>query len=170
MRCTSECGTRACGVGNAFGRKKGKKYYQGKLNAANVDFHVTADQKEKIEMWIKRDCTFLSDLGLMDYSLMVSCLVLERDDPDAEAWINASQGSADEVPFVSIYDGKVQVLHLGIIDFLQDWTCTKNIAMCIKFLECNKATIPPGWYAARFIETFCWKFNADADEAPNTSV
>jgi len=150
--------------GQCLWSKERKNYYAGKLNAANTDFHVTETQKEKIEMWIKRDCTFLSDLGLMDYSLMVSCLTLERGDPDAEAWLNAAAGNEDSVPFVSMYDGKVQVLHVGIIDFLQDWTFTKNIAMCIKFLECNKATIPPGWYAARFIETFCWKFNADAQE------
>ena len=43
----------------------------------------------------------------------------ERDDPDAEAWLNAAAGNEDSVPFVSMYDDKVQVLHVGIIDFLQ---------------------------------------------------
>jgi len=32
---------------------------------------------------------------------------------------------------------------VGIIDFLQDWTCAKKVAMCVKCCECNKATIPP---------------------------
>lgn len=150
-----------------------RKYYDGKKNAARQEFHVTEAQKEKIEMWIKRDCTFLQDMGLMDYSLMVSTLTLSRDDPQSEAWINAAQDpdADDSFPFVNVFNDDVQVLHIGIIDFLQDWTCTKNLAMCIKFLECNKATIPPGWYAARFIETFCWKFQNDAIEvAPPADV
>jgi hypothetical protein len=34
---------------------------------------------------------------------------------------------------------------------LQDWTCTKNIAMAVKVCERNKATVPPHEYGARFI-------------------
>jgi hypothetical protein len=44
-----------------------------------------------------------------------------------------------------------QVLYVGIIDFLQDWTCTKNLAMAVKVCERNKATVPPDEYGARFI-------------------
>ena len=40
---------------------------------------------------------------------------------------------------------------MGIIDYLQDWTCVKNIAMAIKVCERNKATVPPAEYGARFI-------------------
>ena len=70
-----------------------------------------------------------------------------------------------DFPFISKHDGKLQVLHVGIIDFLQDWTCTKNIAMCIKIFERNKATVPPATYGARFIRHFTDNFVADAEPA-----
>merc|ERR1711907_187069 len=127
--------------------KERKDYYEGKMHASSVEFHVTEAQKEKIELWIKRDCTFLSDLGLMDYSLMVQAIILDNS-PDQEAAWMEHYGGPEKMPLVNRYQdengtSQLQIIHIGIIDFLQDWTCTKNLAMCIKFAECNKATIPP---------------------------
>ena len=44
---------------------------------------------------------------------------------------------------------------MGIIDFLQDWTCAKKVAMCVKCCERNKATIPPVRRAASFFLYEC---------------
>jgi hypothetical protein len=54
-------------------------------------------------------------------------------------------------------------VYLGIIDFLQDWGCAKSCAMCIKFAERNKSTMPPPFYARRFAKYFNEKFINDAD-------
>lgn len=43
---------------------------------------------------------------------------------------------------------------VGIIDFLQTWTCKKQAAQCIKLCERNKATIPPIPYGDRFLQHF----------------
>ena len=40
---------------------------------------------------------------------------------------------------------------LGVIDVLQAWTFAKVAAHAIKFAERNKATVPPGAYARRFL-------------------
>jgi hypothetical protein len=109
----------------------------------------------------------------MDYSLMVSNVKFDMNDPATPSIIaNIEEQRANTVngngvspfPFICVVDGQVQVLHLGIIDFLQDWTCTKNIAMCIKVCERNKATVPPEDYGARFIRHFTDHFVGDAME------
>lgn len=143
------------------------KYYQGKKHAMSVSFHVTPAQQGEIETWMKRDCSFLSDWGLMDYSLMVSATKVPLNEPEAQYFLDSYASRAmDTLPFINVYDGQVQVLSLGIIDFLQDWTCGKRIANCIKCCETNKATVHPQEYAARFVKYLQGKFRGDADEGP----
>jgi hypothetical protein len=114
--------------------------------------------------WLRTCVHFLSERSLMDYSMMVSCLHLDLEDPTTPGVLAALEdqraatvhGSATSPwPFVSVLDvgdrRTAQVLHVGVIDFLQDWTMAKNVAMCIKACEQNKATVPPDEYGARFI-------------------
>ena len=54
----------------------------------------------------------------------------------------------------------VRALYVGVIDFLQSWTCGKKRAKCIKTFECNKATEPPPFYARRAATHFDQKFEA----------
>jgi len=122
---------------------------------------------------------FLSERSLMDYSLMVSVLKLDTSDPSTPAVIaaieeqrsNSKHGlGKSPLPFVSVApDGNVHVVYVGIIDFLQDWTCTKNIAMAIKVCERNKATVPPPEYGARFIRHFTDNFVGDSTEFNDTA-
>ena len=42
-------------------------------------------------------------------------------------------------PLVCNVGDQVQLMYLGFIDFLQDWTCAKTCARCIKSLEKNKS-------------------------------
>jgi hypothetical protein len=121
----------------------------------------------------------------MDYSLMVSVLKLDANDPATPAAIAAieAQRSASKhgasgtspLPFVSVGpDGCVHVVYVGIIDYLQDWTCTKNLAMAVKVCERNKATVPPPEYGARFIRHFTDNFVGDSaaysDAAPKAAT
>ena len=100
-----------------------------------------------------RDCSFLSRYNLMDYSLIVGLKVLSVHEAKAKAF-NPGQltlgGAPQDQPSVSIYGGQVVCLHVGIIDFLQDWNFGKKAARKVKFLEFNKATVPPVQYGPRF--------------------
>lgn len=148
-----------------------KKYFSGKKRAKMQKFYITPQQRTDMIKWLRTSVSFLVERNLMDYSLMVSCQVVDFDDPAAEVLQRAYETSmhakiTDPFPFISKHDGKLQVLHVGIIDFLQDWTCTKNIAMCIKVFERNKATVPPSTYGARFIEHFTNSFVGEAEDVP----
>jgi len=147
--------------GQCFWSKDRLDYYAGKLRAANIVFHITPAQYAELVVWLKRDVDFLTQQGLMDYSLMVACERLPCDGPGAEL-ARRSFHSVNKLPFFSVYEDELLVTHLGVIDFLQNWTCTKNIAMCIKFAERNKATVPPSEYGARFVRHFRENFQADA--------
>jgi hypothetical protein len=147
-----------------------KRYHDGKTRAKSQKFHITAQQKDQLLKWLRASVTFLVQRNLMDYSLMVSSQVVDVNDAAAQELQAAYQVRGSDLvksdfPFISKHDGKLQVLHVGIIDFLQDWTCTKNIAMCIKIFERNKATVPPATYGARFIRHFTDNFVADAEPA-----
>ena len=149
-----------------------KKYFDGKKRAYAETFHVTPAQKDDLMQWLRTSVHFLSERSLMDYSLMVSCLKLDANDAATAATLDAIEaereasvhgpGGKNPLPFVSQTGSTVQVLHVGLIDFLQDWTCTKNIAMAIKVCETNKATVPPDTYGARFIRHFTDNFVGDA--------
>mmetsp|Transcript_32796 Transcript_32796/g.42125 ORF Transcript_32796/g.42125 Transcript_32796/m.42125 type:complete len:361 (-) Transcript_32796:116-1198(-) len=148
-----------------------KRYFDGKKAAYREQFHVTPSQKDDLMQWLRTSVHFLSERSLMDYSLMVSCVKFETSDPataqlvadiEEQRATTVNGTSVSPFPFVSVVEGSVQVLHLGVIDYLQDWTCTKNLAMAIKVCERNKATVPPEDYGARFIRHFTDNFVGDA--------
>mmetsp|Transcript_56100 Transcript_56100/g.112396 ORF Transcript_56100/g.112396 Transcript_56100/m.112396 type:complete len:379 (-) Transcript_56100:341-1477(-) len=149
-----------------------KKYFDGKKAAFREVFHVTQRQKNCLMQWLRTAVHFLAERSLMDYSLMVSCLKLELSDPATASVVEAVEATREkhgdkgvnQLPFVSVVGSTVTILHVGVIDFLQDWTCTKNIAMAIKVCERNKATVPPDEYGARFIRHFTDNFVGDAHE------
>lgn len=137
-----------------------REYYSGKQEAYKSAFHVTPAQKDDLVQWLRTSVHFLAERSLMDYSLMVSCQTMSVTDPSTALVIEAieEQRAASKhgaghnpLPFISLVAGELQVLQVGVIDFLQDWTCAKNIAMAIKVCERNKATVPPDEYGARFI-------------------
>lgn len=51
-------------------------------------------------------------------------------------------------------DRPVVLITVGIVDFLQTWTCKKKMASCLKLLEKRRATVPPDLYAQRFVDHF----------------
>lgn len=50
----------------------------------------------------------------------------------------------DSQPLACIHDSAINLLYLGVIDFLQNWNCSKVCAMTIKVCERNKSTVSFG--------------------------
>ena len=93
------------------------------MHAYSVRFHVTEEQRKEIQGRIERDAQWMSDHGLMDYSLVVGIAEQKEGRP-------FPAGSDDQQPYVSRVrgpDGKAHTIayYIGIIDFLQEWTATK---------------------------------------------
>ena len=133
-------------------------YYDGKVSARGVQFACTATQKEWLDAALARDCAFLAQHRLMDYSLIISTRVLPGDVDVATAVDAAYRGTSPELgPRMPLLaragaDGPVAVTYFGIIDFLQPWGFMKKVARVVKTMEANKSTEPPGFYAKRFEE------------------
>jgi len=124
------------------------RYYEGKQLARNVQFAMTAEQRSNFLEALNRDAAWLASQQLMDYSLLVSV----KEGPQGSFADDALQGHRPlrrQLP-----DGREIVLTLSIIDILQKWTNGKKVARCIKAIECDKATIPPDFYASRFSSAF----------------
>ena len=122
-------------------------YFNGKIEALYKPFiPITGSQKELLMKSVKADVAFLTQNGLMDYSLLVG--VLEQP----------SKGNSPSSPTslranIPIHT-KDHVVLLSIIDYLQVWTAKKTVARMIKSFELNKATIPPPAYGKRFLKHF----------------
>jgi len=129
------------------------RYVEGKERAAAFEIELPRGQRDKLVQVIEGDADWLTEQGLMDYSLFVAIRVLtagqeKQDDAGVQRYtIVNSDAVSLEVTF-------------GIIDFLQPWTRTKKTAECIKCLEFNKATVPPPIYGARFKRHFAARFRA----------
>jgi hypothetical protein len=149
--------------GTCFWSDMRHEYWKGKKHAYETKFHVTPQQREWIVNAVKYDCEWLAEKGLMDYSLIVGIKNLKPSNTVLALEMRCSLDQYTQ-PLVCNVDGKVQLVYLGFIDFLQDWTCAKTCARCIKSLEPNKSTEPPPFYAARCISYFTNKFSADAKE------
>lgn len=142
--------------GNCTWSDDRKKYYQGKVDARKVDIMLTAKQKMGITNCLQLDTDWLAENNLMDYSLLVGVKRMSRAEFEADKIAQFVMGSSDELrqPLMHLEGGDVILTYIGIIDFLQTWTFGKKVAMALKVLERNKATIPPPAYAVRFYEHF----------------
>jgi hypothetical protein len=92
----------------------------------------------QIETIVKKDSTFLREHGLMDYSLL---LVIES------IKFPVSQSTRN------IFASETQVHHIGIIDFLQDWSFSKKVEALWKGGKHNPkdiSAIEPKKYQERF--------------------
>lgn len=119
-----------------------RRYYACKEAARKLELPLPDKVRSELMRQISSDCEWLASNRLMDYSLLVG---IRRDEP----------GIGGERSFhLSGDNGNDSVLCLSIIDFLQLWTCGKRIARGLKFMECNKATVPPRAYARRFVRHF----------------
>lgn len=130
------------------------RYYEGKVRARAFDFELPPGQRDELVRVIGADADWLTEQGLMDYSLFVAI----RASPAAGG---EEDGAGLQRHTITNSDASLEVT-VGIIDFLQPWNRAKKAAECIKFLESNKATVPPQKYGARFKRHFAERFRAAA--------
>jgi len=140
-------------------------YYEGKVRARALHLDFPMGQRDEIVRLVQEDAQWLTDQGLMDYSVFVAIRRVPKSqaatlfEPRPAANGNGCINNAQVVRQWVMLDGESAVLTtLSIIDFLQPWTASKKIAKCIKSLEFNKATIPPPAYGARFKKHFAERF------------
>mmetsp|Transcript_632 Transcript_632/g.817 ORF Transcript_632/g.817 Transcript_632/m.817 type:complete len:338 (+) Transcript_632:173-1186(+) len=146
----------SCHIHMGCGGEARKTYKQGKIEALyNPHLPSTKEHKELLCAAIEKDCEWLKERNLMDYSLIVGVVDKAENEEYDVRDVRPDDPLYAGKPLVSVDpDGKTHVLYVGIIDFLQKWTAGKTAAKAIKSLEHNKATIKPAPYAARFVEHF----------------
>lgn len=129
-----------------------KRYHIGKLQARSAEIVLTAAQREVFLGALCRDAEWLASHRIMDYSLLIAEKEVLRD------IANADQGrhGLSLGPFSrrGPCDGHDTLVYVAIIDFFQLWTFGKRVAQYMKILELNKATVPPKYYASRFVAHF----------------
>mmetsp|Transcript_52426 Transcript_52426/g.125257 ORF Transcript_52426/g.125257 Transcript_52426/m.125257 type:complete len:316 (+) Transcript_52426:86-1033(+) len=137
-------------------------YYRGKKDASTAEIQLEATQRDQVLSCICRDTQWLSQESLMDYSLLVA--VREVSKQQSFPSKSATGASMAATPFVySDESGRMLEVHISIIDFLQLWTSGKKVAMCIKVMERNKATVPPKQYGERFYAYASERFKATSN-------
>ncbi|CAH0367713.1 unnamed protein product [Pelagomonas calceolata] len=152
--------------GDALWTPERKRYFEGKKHAREVKFHVSQATHDEISKQTKRDVAFLQKWGLMDYSLVVSYHGVPRTHLDVARSVYAGTSDGGAQPYLAASKDTLYISYVGIIDFLQDWTCAKKVAMCVKCCERNKATIPPVPYGDRFASFVDAKFVGDCAPVP----
>ena len=145
-------------LGTVFWSPERKHYYEGKLHARETVFPVSVAAHAEIVRKTARDVRLLQACGLMDYSLVVSFHAMPRSQLALAESVYKGTADGGDQPFICSKPKQVFICYVGIIDFLQDWTAAKVVANCVKFLECNKATIPPKPYGDRFLNFVEGKF------------
>lgn len=140
-------------------------YYNGKVYAFSRNFHMAKDQAVRIRSMLTKDAEALCDMGTMDYSLLIGYVAADEvavDEGKAGKEVEAAIRSSK---FVCRYNGTVYAYFVGVIDFLQDWTCKKGIARCIKtFAPRPLSTVPPPTYADQFVRNLTKRMLGDAKE------
>jgi len=139
------------------------EYKQGKAEARRLHLPVSRRQKNLLMRVLTRDVEFLERHRLMDYSLVVG---VKRNGKAIPIFSNphtkfGNRGLKVEVG--STHNEEKKTYHIGIIDFLQVWNLKKRVAKMIKFREPNKSTMPPGFYAQRFLNKTNQLFQDDRD-------
>lgn len=122
-------------------------YFDGKTSARKLKIPIPVASRDKVLKALRRDTEWLATNNLMDYSLLVAV----RSGPiDSEA-----DAAIGRKPIIYTEpNGTEKAMYLSVIDFLQEWNTSKQIAYYIKAFEKNKATIKPELYAERFYGHF----------------
>lgn len=144
-------------------------YYWGKQHAYEVPFHCTPLDREAIMQMVEQDAHFMREQGLMDYSIIVGVQRQENYTPGQDCRFSPSVAVGQ--PYVALHERTATAYYLGIIDFLQDWSGGKKLAMYIKkpVAPQPQSTVPPDEYADQFVRHFDRKFVADAQDLPQPS-
>lgn len=127
------------------------KYYEGKLDARELEIPIPKEQRRRLLEAIRRDTDWLRKNKLLNYSMLVGV-------SKATAGLEGRTDDGDR-PLIKVYSpGEDAVTSLRIIDFFQEWTNSTVAANVAKICEANKGTIRPDRYADRFVEYFTKRF------------
>ena len=82
-----------------------------------MPIYLTKDQKREVLALLREDVAFLTNHGLMDYSLIIAV----HGPPLGTYQLTASESAniLHSKSYVSYHRGSVSVVYFGIIDFLQ---------------------------------------------------
>jgi hypothetical protein len=144
-------------LGRRFWSEAREAYLEHKTAARKWSVALPKDIQEQIAAAISRDCSeFLIPEALMDYSLIVGRKSIKHPGGAVLEEVKSkpkTQLANWRSPFLfPTGDGKAEYISMGIIDFLQVWNAAKVVAMVVKFLKTDKATVPPRAYGKRFIQ------------------
>lgn len=155
------------------------RYFEGKQRARQLRIELPTEQRNEVVDMIVSDAEWLASQQVMDYSLLIAVRSFPADSQlepgitDSKLISRKHNGASHRLhrprpPLAYSFavsgesQGQGCILTLGIIDFLQSWTATKQVAMCLKFLEENKSTVPPEVYGARFKRHFSERLQASS--------
>ena len=79
----------------------------------------------------------------MDYSLVVSYHAVPNNFSDVAKAVYLGTSNDGLQPYICSSQKQYYIVYMGIINFLQEWTCTKKKVQCVKCLECNNDIFPP---------------------------
>ncbi|GHP03859.1 hypothetical protein PPROV_000261300 [Pycnococcus provasolii] len=155
-------------------------YLAGKYRARVMQFYVEKEDRDMLLRTMERDVAWLEQHGLMDYSLVVarsfahsreeavSCVDADmatttaaaaftddykRFSPLAAAASERNLGTRAPPLVCHTSEGRYEMCHVGLIDYLQKWTFHKQVAHLIKASVAPRpiSTIPPRAYARQFL-------------------
>jgi len=133
------------------------------LNFEDVTLYMNAQVSEKLHAVLHSDTSFLEELHIMDYSLILSIQYLSQDGTMAtnpKPFSNLMGGLEGTVcgrtDFRSL--SEACVFHIGLIDMLTTYGLKKQVSNALKSNTighfCEIDTEPPGVYAERFRKHF----------------
>jgi hypothetical protein len=150
------------------------EYKRLKRGARTLPFSIQWEEKKRIMSKLQSDAQFLRTHGLMDYSLIIGIKRCEEERFKREilaprgGFLPGDDGGRDQAqPYYAVQkteNGTVEVIgyYLGIIDFLQPWTCGKRVAHQIKCCDRKPlATVTPAQFGTRFEDYFEQKFKVN---------
>jgi len=149
--------------------RKSKKAHLG----LDLDFSRKIKFSENIKMLflgqISKDATFLSGLGIMDYSLILGLHLIKDYDPKSPMYAGSSEDSPIWINGL-ISEDKTEMYFLGIIDFLQQFNWKKRIEFFAKTkLLCydskGLSAVPPYEYCTRFLNAMQNKLEVEVEES-----
>lgn len=115
---------------------------------------ITQEQRHHVLSQLHKDSLMLSELGIMDYSLLVG--VFEQTAYSILHGDATNELSLDQLGLIRGSEEQGRDLLIGIIDVLQMWNCGKRAERCAKtVLQCKSkrglSAVPPMEYQQRFM-------------------
>ena len=117
--------------------------------------HLSLDQYDSLDKVLELDSIFLSKHNLMDYSLLLIIEQIDKNDSGSSSVARKSSLNFDlDSGWRNIIVGARVKYHIGIIDFLQDWSYLKKFESFYKISTGNDpkeiSAVNPVRYQKRF--------------------